>query len=249
MDIILNEKSIDGQFTKRDFVSYMGDEIIPCMKKMEETGCTLFKSYDTYKRMVTEDISLGGILREWYIPEIIAFKRYLVQLYQDEPFWNTSIQTKNDVEYKSVLDELPNCITEAYERNGAVFSFMHHGFLERVFELQCNGKTAQVKNFYDEDSLSEILHNLGFIDVWDRNSFYILDRKYKFEIRYREDNHNAAHFHISCGGYGISLSIPDADTLAGELPGSNERKVVAWALRNMDKIRELWNRIHPERKV
>lgn len=249
MDIILNEKSIDGQFTKRDFVSYMGDEIIPCMKKMEETGCTLFKSYDTYKRMVTENISLGGILREWYIPEIIAFKRYLVQLYQDEPFWNTSIQTKNDVEYKSVLDELPNCITEAYERNGAVFSFMHHGFLERVFELQCNGKTAQVKNFYDEDSLSDILHNLGFIDVWNRNSFYILDGKYKFEIRYREDNHNAAHFHISCGGYGISLSIPDADTLAGELPGGNERKVVAWALRNMDKIRELWNRIHPERKV
>lgn len=28
MDIILNEKSIDGQFTKQDFVLYMGNEII-----------------------------------------------------------------------------------------------------------------------------------------------------------------------------------------------------------------------------
>lgn len=62
----------------------------------------------------------------------------------------------------------------------------------------CNGKTAQVKNFYDEDSLSDLLHSMGFIDVWDRNSFYIMDGKYKFEIRYREDNHNEAHFHINC---------------------------------------------------
>ena len=116
-------------------------------------------------------------------------------------------------------------------------------------ELLCNGKAFQVKNFFDADSLIGMLHNLGFIDVWDSNSFYILDGGYKFEIRYREENHNEAHFHISYGEYEISLSIPDADTLAGKLPGNKEGKAVAWALRNMDRITELWNRIHPGRKV
>lgn len=249
MDIILNEKSIDGQFTKENFMLYMCDEIIPCMKKMEETGCTLFKAYNTYERMVTEHTSLGEMIGEWHVPEIVAFKRYLVQLYRDEPFWNASVQTKNDVEYISVLDELPNCITEAYERNGAVFSFRHQRFVARVFELLCNGKAVQVNNFYDKASLSDLLHNLGFSDFWDRNSFYILDGKYKFEIRYRENNHNVAHFHISYGEYGISLSIPDADKLAGKLPMGDEGKAVAWALRNMDEIIKLWNRVHPERKV
>ncbi len=49
--------------------------------------------------------------------------------------------------------------------------------------------------------------------------------------------------------HSASLSIPDADIIVGELPSDDKKKIESWALMNMDKIAELWNKFHPEKLV
>lgn len=72
---------------------------------------------------------------------------------------------------------------------------------------------------------------------------------YKFEIRFNEENHKMAHFHVSKADYSASVSIPDADIIVGNLSGYDEKRIVSWALGNMDKIVKMWNDIHIDKKV
>ncbi len=249
MDIILNEKSLDGQFTYEMFCEYMKQEVIPSLKLLEEYDCSVYKEYSTYKRKITKQYSLADILKMQGDPVVNKFKVYLHKLSDSKPYWNDSAATCEDVQYVCTIGEIPNCITETCERDGILFSFLHSAYGEMYLELLRNGRKCSVRNADKLAALKEHLSQAGIMQIWDKNSFYISDIGCKFEIRFNEKNHKVPHFHISDADYSISLSIPDMDVLAGELSSGMENKVRAWGLRNIQHIVELWNKIHSDHMV
>lgn len=249
MDILLNDKSINGQFTEENFLVYIQSDVIPCLNLFEKNNCLVYKEYDTYNLKITPDMKFADFFYIQGDPIINKLKTFLVQLTHDEPFWNNDIRTKTDISYSSIIEEIPNCITEAFERSGMLFSFYHYGFNDKYIELLRNGTCEKVRNSNTYNNLKDHFNELGIIDLWDKNSFIIKKIGYKFIIHFNEENHNIPHFHVETVNYMASLSIPDVDILAGSLPTDDKRKIESWALMNMDKIIELWNKIHPHKLI
>lgn len=246
MDIIVNDKSLCGQFTEESFLEYMQNEMMQIVKMLQEYDCVLYKDYNTYDCMVTTKKKFSDFLRIQGDPIINLLRIILLQLSSEFPYWNDSIKTNDSKKYITSIKEVPNCITEAYERNGMVLSFKHNDFSTIYLKLNCNNENFEVPNIVDYAILQTHFNKLGLLDIWKENSFLITELNYKFEVRFREENHKQAHFHVSNSKYSASFSIPDVDILAGQLKKEDERKIMAWAMRNMKKIVELWNRYHPE---
>ena len=93
MDIILNEKSLDGQFTYDNFCNYMRQEVIPSLRLLEENDCFVYKEYDTYKRKITSECSFADFLKIQGDPVINEFKIYLHKLSSSAPYWNDSVSS------------------------------------------------------------------------------------------------------------------------------------------------------------
>lgn len=246
MDIVLNEKSLDGQFTYENFCEYMRQEIIPCLVLLEANSCYVYKEYSTYSRKITSDLCFMDFLKTYGDPVVNEYKIHMHKLMSSTPYWNDSILTCEDVVYICNIQEIPNCITETYERKGILLSFKHKDYEVPFLELIRNGEKCRVSNAHNLNLLKEHLNYAGIIKVWDKNSFYINETGYKFEIRLNEKNHKIPHFHVSNADYSVSLSIPDVDILAGELPSDMKNKILSWGLKNMQHIIELWNKIHPD---
>ena len=248
MEVMLNDESINGQFTKESFIDYLIKEVIPILKLLEEQKINLLKSYETYNRKCTSNRTFEDILHDNHTA-ITRLKSVLVQLTRD-PFWNENVETDMDAMYSCEgydMCDIPNAITEALAREDPVFSFKDGGFDEENIVVTYNGNNVYIKNFYSLCLLEKHLKDLGLIERWESNSFLIESLGYKFEIRLSENNHSRPHFHLSNADDKISISIPDLDILAGSL--SNQKVAISWARNNMDKIIELWNEIHPEKMV
>lgn len=242
MAVVLNEESINSQFNRDSFSKYAKDEIVPILQRLESLDIALLKNYNVYSKKVTADATLADLLRIQGDPAIDLIRVYLAQM-QRAPYWNDDIRTDGNTIYITPISEIPNCITEAYERNGMVFS-LDTSIGQRYYQISVNGKPANVPVFAIKKELEDHLVNLKVIVRWDSNSFQVEAIGYKFEVRFNEGHHNYAHFHLSNADEELSIKIPDADIIEGET--LNKRKIQSWALNNMDHIVDLWNRYHPE---
>lgn len=246
MDVVLNDESLNGQYTEEEFVEFCRDNLLPMLRELEKYGASLYKDHSTYSRMVTNEKMVYDILHIKGNPILDRMKSYLIQLTRD-PFWRDSIETDLTKKYKCDILDVPNCITETYARNGMLLSFKDERFMKNCIEIICDGSTYQIRNIPTYEACRSHLLELGYLVVWTKNSFMVESIGYKFEIRFNEGHHNVAHFHLSNSDEEVSVSIPDADILEGET--LNKRVLVSWALSNMKNIVELWNRIHPEMRI
>lgn len=248
MEVLLNDNAIKSQFTEESFLEYMKDEIVPILGLLSENNLELLKKTTTYNCKITPQKTFCEFLYQKGNPVIDSFKAKLAQLTND-PFWDVCTKTKmvSNTVYLCDIDEIPNCITEAFERSALIFSFINGGYDNDDIQISCNGEVSKVSNFVCLSKLKELLAELGIITLWKSNSFEVPSIGYKFEVRFDEQNHGRAHFHLSKGDEAASISIPDADILAGGL--SKQGKAISWSLQNMEKIVDLWNRFHPEKKV
>lgn len=247
MEVLLNDKSIAMQFTEDTFMEYIKDEALPIMKLLNDNDVTLLKEYSTYARMITNEKTVYDFITCKGNPIIDRFKDHLVQLTSVAPFWNDDIKTKMNVQYECAIKGIPNCITETYERSGMLFSLIKGGYDDLYINLTCNEEENSIRNFCKLTELKNHFVEMGFITLWNGNSFNVDSIGYKFEIRFREDNHNMPHFHLSNANESASISIPDADIIAGGLQKS--QKAISWSIRNMENIVALWNQYHPEKIV
>ena len=71
----------------------------------------------------------------------------------------------------------------------------------------------------------------------------------KFEVRSKEGNHTIPHVHAAFGGYQISISIMDANVLAGNLPRRQQRKAQEWVGKNREKLLNQWCNIHIDKEI
>lgn len=246
MDVLLNDESLNGQYTEEEFIEFCKDDLLPILRGFEQHGVNLYKDYFTYSRMVTNEKAVYDILHIQGNPVLDRMKNYLIQLTKN-PHWRDDIKTDLKRKYKCDISNVPNCITEAYARNGMLLSFKDERFVENWIEIVCDNNKCQIRNIGTYEACRLHLSELGYLIVWTKNSFLVKSIGYKFEIRFNEGHHNIAHFHLSNSDEEISVSIPDADILEGET--RNKKVIISWALNNMKNIVELWNRIHPEMTI
>lgn len=249
MDVLFNDYSVCGQFTDDVFEEYMREDVLPIMEQLKESGAVLLKEYETYAKYITKEKKFIDYIHERGNPIWDKFRICLLALSSEKPFWNDDMKTRSEKEYICEVQNIPNCFTEAYERNGILMSFRNSCFDQECILIRCDGKESGIHNFSTIESLKKLLKELGLLVSWEKNSFFVPELRCKFEIRFQEDNHNKPYFHLTdtAGVQAVSLSIPDADVLAGSL--SNISKAISWSLQNMRLIMELWNRIHPEKRV
>ncbi len=65
-------------------------------------------------------------------------------------------------------------------------------------------------------------------------------RGIKFEVRSKEQNHNKPHIHAEYDKYAISIGIETGEVLAGNLPASQQRRVIRWVKANKDYLLGKW---------
>lgn len=168
MDIVINDESLDGQFkTIEEFADSVYERTIPMMKAIEENGLCLLKSQQTYERRITKEKTLYDLCMISNFPEIQMLKKTLLGIICDEPFWENEEKTEHNANYRCefMKQGIPNCITEAYERNGMLLSFQHENFEESVVKIYKNGEEGKVKNASTKEMCAEHLFNLGYIDI------------------------------------------------------------------------------------
>ena len=251
MDIIFNEESLCGQFNdKEDFFDYLRSEVLKCWKDLEKFSCKLYSTNELYKCKIAECLDLRKLLTD-AAPEVLRLKTLWVQLYSG-PYREENLKTKSNVVYKSKIEKTPNCITEAHERGGLVFSFKNSDFEEKWLDLECGMSGCEtsdysVPNFTNNKQLDEHLIDKSL--KWKGNSRRIEELNMEFEIRFNENNHYKPHFHLSNiqSEEQLSVEIPSFKVLAGKCKNYNNIK--AWADSNKILIIDLWNRCHPDKYV
>ncbi len=129
MEILLNEKSLDGQFDSLEAFFKTLPEMSRNMKILKERNLILYKHSSLYARTVTNELSLmdlqnskGNILPE-YRDVLRKWKRDLSMLTTSPPFWDTESQKCED------------SISEAARCNTDVISFQHPDYEDKELKV------------------------------------------------------------------------------------------------------------------
>lgn len=148
MELILNDFSLDGQFKGvEDFANYIRDILAPLLDVIIDNEIVFLKKSDFYGAAVTADLSLHDLMLMANEPAISLLKQYIVNLGYCEPYWDTDMATKEEVQYGYPLHrEEPNCFTEVIERCGKLISFKHPDFKEEKISCSRNEKGIDILN-------------------------------------------------------------------------------------------------------
>lgn len=163
MDILINELSLDGQYSSvNHFLSDGLSVFINVLDEISMTNNILLKKYDFYSSMITKEktlhnILVGNISREY--DQIRKFKRKLAMLFE-EPFWENDKKHSDDDTYL-FDDKIINSssLAESCERDRVVVSFLHSKF--QIFKIPVirNQDTIVVNNLHAKFHFLELRRN------------------------------------------------------------------------------------------
>lgn len=160
MDILINELSLDGQYsTVNEFLSEGLSAFINVLDEISVTNHILLKKYDFYNTKITKDIILydilkGDISREY--DQIRRFKRKLTMFFE-EPFWENDKKHSDDDTY--LFDNVKindSSLAESCERDRVVVSFLHGKFKILKIPVLKNQDEVEVDNLYDRFHFLEL---------------------------------------------------------------------------------------------
>lgn len=149
MELILNEFSLAGQFEslEEDFLKYFKTELKPMLDVIAEQGVKILKKTDFYDCKITKDISILQLLNQVNSPLATILKSYIVKVAFEQPFWDEDVCTCEGTEYQyPVESDIPNCFTEAVERQIPMYSFPHEQFDVEEFSCMKSDEGVQIKN-------------------------------------------------------------------------------------------------------
>ena len=165
MEILVNELSLDGQFSSEmDFLENGLRPILYIIKEINDIGNSilLFKKSDLFDAKVSLQFSLRDILKTGKLPpfsELTAFKSQLVQLERD-PYWDMNpIQTSNSTYFFNNKNISNSSLAEASERDKFVLSFHHPDFLKEQLILLKNELDIFIDNLFKKGSLTQLAYD------------------------------------------------------------------------------------------
>lgn len=72
----------------------------------------------------------------------------------------------------------------------------------------------------------------------------------KYEVRFKEKGHNRPHIHVAYGEFEMSISIDyKIEILAGKLPKKKQKDALMFVKKNINRIRNEWNKVHIDMKL
>lgn len=170
IELFLNEKSLDGQFsTIEDFSENAVVELIAVLNDQEKLSenTMLYKSEAIADAKITPTQTYTEVIfgeESKIYDSIRRYKRQLSRLIS-EPFWNNqSKQSKKD-RYMSLDGRSLNgtSIAEAESRNGILVSFAHSEYSEKNVKFKKNTNDVQVSNVCQRGQLIDISYQKTFI--------------------------------------------------------------------------------------
>ncbi|WP_185738772.1 type II toxin-antitoxin system RelE/ParE family toxin [Clostridium carnis] len=189
MDIILNDFSLDGQFVnEQDFADSVNENTLPMLKEIVKMDFPIYKNYSSYKDYVTTDLMFSDILKTANNPDITLLKKYLADLSIDEPYWEDDIKTDRTSTYVFNIgianSTIPNCFTEAVERDKQIISFIHKDFNKDIHGVKDNGEFV-INNSFNMNSFLNNSFGVQAIDILELLTNY--DMELLIEAFTRED--------------------------------------------------------------
>ena len=156
-EILLNEKSLDGQFENmEDFY-----QTLPVMSRnlkiLRENNVVLQKHSTLYQRKITKEIPLmdlqndKGLIDPTQRDKVKMWKRQLSALMSTPPFWDCESEESQD------------SITEAAKRNEDLLSFSHDGYRDKTLEVSCGDRIREVRSSVSTGYLAEGMFQRGYI--------------------------------------------------------------------------------------
>ena len=158
MDVIINDFSLDGQFSdEEEFVESLYRNTLPMLNCLEKVGITILRSYYSYESKVTSSKTLNDLLITRGNPEITKLKGQLQKMFFEEPYREDSLKSVEE-SYDCVFTEKKNqfCLAEALERNIPVLSFEHEKFKESAIQISKNKENKFIKNLFNKDTMLDI---------------------------------------------------------------------------------------------
>lgn len=157
-EILLNEKSLDGQFENmEDFY-----QTLPVMsrnlKMLRDNQVILQKHSSLYQHKITKNISLfdlqnkKGNVDPTQRDKLNMWKRQIASLMRTPPFWD------ND-------SESADSIQEAAKRNTDVLSFSHDEYRDRILYVPCDEDIYTVRSAVSTEYLAETMFQKKYLSL------------------------------------------------------------------------------------
>ena len=171
MDILLNELSLSGQYTSREFfVEQIVPSLIEVLDEIQELSkATIYKKKDFWLSKVTNtdtihNILVGDLSRQF--PSLKKIKRLLASPLFSEPYWeDTRKHLTNCIYIYNGNNVCNQSIAEACERDKIILSFRDSINLLKpsLIIIKNNTENIVLDNLFEKGHYSNILHRRGVI--------------------------------------------------------------------------------------
>ncbi len=164
MDILLNELSLDGQFTDKDIFLDNLENLLYTIKVIEQLKFSLLKDYSFFNSQVTNSESFIEIAQS-KDNRVRKLKSFLLRLSNNPPFWNTE-QEHNCSDNSYIFNSNNICETslaESCERDKFILSFKHNDYLEYNLLIKKNTNKINLYNILDRNLFLDYIFNLDKI--------------------------------------------------------------------------------------
>ena len=160
MQIVFNDYSIENQFdTYESFEDYFRSKLQFVLKIIIERKMTLYKVEEIISKPLIEGQPLRIVFEKANRSVLTQLKKYILKLLA-APFLDDELLTVDGIDYECPFSsEIPNCFTEAIERQCPVLSFQHESFEKNVIACKREGIDLKLPNILDRrDLLWNYLH-------------------------------------------------------------------------------------------
>lgn len=184
MEIVLNDYSLNGQFeTTEDFILWVHEEWIRMFAYLLEHKISIYKKSDFYAKSITDKETLYDLLQRRGDPLVTKIKSFIIDSAFSEPYWDVPGVLKTDLSntYSCPCDdELPNCFSEAIERDKIILSIKNKEFVEEFYPYSKNEEVGKLINVVEYNSFLCWLLTSSLSDVKYVFENYKFERKIKF---------------------------------------------------------------------
>lgn len=233
MEFLLNDYSFDGQFNSiDDFCDWFCLELRGIFDYIIDKQITLYKKSDFYSRKITKNNSFADILRQSNDPVITKIKMYISQMAYQDPYWDFDPKTDLLAEYDCPMkNDLPNCFSEAIERDKIIISSSHSDYSDDVIQYHKNNVDGTLVNIL---SFKTFLH---WVLINDSSEVKYVFEHYKFEqpVRFVQINNKC---YAADAINNNNLSVKDKIEVLSHIPDMIESMSNGVKTRFWDKIED-----------
>ncbi len=170
IDLILNEKSLDGQFSSIE--EFCDKGVVGLIAVLEDRKrlsdqTTLYKSAALTDAMVTPGDTYTSVVFDESNRIYDGIRRYKVALLSliDDPFWDSDSKQKAEDKYETLDGKSLNgtSVAEAESRNGILVSFAHPSYSATNIKIKKNDDEVEVSNACQEGQIIDVSYHKALI--------------------------------------------------------------------------------------